>query len=135
MKKKSTPIIILFVILILSIVLRELGFTLISKIIAGLFTIAALLLSLPNIKAMNKKLLAFSITITGVPGIVSIYAMFFHADSLYWLFGSFVCFILGIIISIVTACVLFYRKGDKTNWINIYKSTIYIVESVKLLHI
>jgi len=108
MGKKSTSVIILFIALVLFIILDKLGFVFVGKIVGGLFTIASLILNISNIKAMNKKLLATVITITTIPVLLVLYAMSFHGDSIYWLFGSLTCFFISFPISLVI--VLAYRK-------------------------
>jgi hypothetical protein len=108
MGKKSTPTIIIFLALILFITLDKLGLTLISQIGMGAVTLAILILNLHNIKAMNKKLLAISMSITIVSGLVLVFAMFFVTENNYLLDGSLICFLLSFPLSLVV--VEIYRK-------------------------
>jgi hypothetical protein len=108
MGKKSTPTIIIFLALILFITLDKLGLTLISQIGMGAVTIVILILNLPNIKAMNKKLLAISLSITIIPGLILVFAMFFVTENNYLLDGSLICFLLSFPISLVVVGI--YRK-------------------------
>lgn len=71
------------------------GFTLISQIGSGVATIAILILSLPSIKAVNKERFTIAMSLTIVPILVLIYAMFFKADNIYLLYGSFICIIIS----------------------------------------
>lgn len=108
MRRKSTITIILFIALISFITLGKLGFESISRIGMGIFTIVALIVSLPDIKAMNKHLLATVMTITLIPAFVFIYSMFFSTKD-YMIYGSLICFIISFPISIV----VIYKSKNK----------------------
>lgn len=108
MEKKYISNIILFATLISYLILDKLGFTLLSRIISGMLIIAFFIISLPNFKAMNKKLLATTVGINLVPFLVFVYALIFQNNNSYWLWGSAVCFLLSFPISFIV--IYFYRK-------------------------
>lgn len=110
MKKEHILTITLFVLLILSVVLDKLGLALISKIVGGLLTIGGLIVGLPNIKAMNKKLFAIVMSITIVPALLLVYAMF--SINIYLMWGSLICLILSFPIGITI--IQFNRKREQS---------------------
>lgn len=107
MKKQHIVTIILFVILGISIILDKIGFTLISRVVGGVFTIVTLILRLDDIKAMNKKLLATALTINLVPGCVLLYTIFMTTNSKL-MYGSMICFFISIPVALVV--VEIYRR-------------------------
>jgi hypothetical protein len=108
MDKKYVSNIILFAMLISYLILNKLGFTLLSRIISGMLIIVFFIISLPNFKAMNKKLLATIVGINLVPFLVFVYALIFQNDNSYWLWGSTICFLISFPISFIV--IYFYKK-------------------------
>lgn len=100
MEKKSVLKILLFSVAILCVVLKALGFGLISQIGVGIVAIITLILNKSNLKAIPKKNFSAVMAIMLIPVFIFIYAVFFQTDNVYLLYGSLICFFVSIPISI-----------------------------------
>ena len=96
MKKQTILTIVILVAFILFFVLNKFGFTSISQIGSGAFTIAIFISCLSNIKTINKKRFAISMSILIAPILVLIYAFTFDENNSYLVYGSLICVLLSL---------------------------------------